>query len=435
MAQFVGRFKSRAVPGGMVSALRAANNVIDIAVSGTRSVKSSNEAAYGQNNGVFLGGLATQLFVNTAFSGAVSGSPGTGPTGWSVVVSTGSLSAVDAIDLGNALTIACTAQRLTYGQTVSVSANTKYTNSAELLEVSGTVSYQNVVSCTTPPSGATVSYRHNGVSVSATDTVSGTGKIEAILSVAGTAGTCSFRVGLGCVSNQTATVKLRSPQLQSGAIRDRYIHNTSTSATAGRDIRDFSGSLSDLGIRSQKIGYTIAAAMHFGYPSGQIDSAFPRLLGIGSLTAQDRCEITFNPNTGRFYTGVIQSGVSVAETSTTAGEVSWSQDQVCFCAASWGVSDGLLLMTQRPDGTRYIDANTTSAAKAESATDMAGYALGGYFGNGVAVNTGIIAECPGLIIADYAMTEDELNALALSMFDAVPGRRMLPMGVGIGVGF
>ena len=167
------------------------------------------------------------LLTNSGFDGAVSGSPGTAPTNWTAFNLGGQLTITATGTLGgNAVQFAVTANRYQFSQTLNVAANTTYTWSS-IVNVTSAVSgvnVNNLFGFNSPPAGAVVTYRINGVSVLGTDVIA-TGNnqlIECFLAVGATAGTVAARLGVGLLANGTATLSFRDPQFEVGTIRTTY---------------------------------------------------------------------------------------------------------------------------------------------------------------------------------------------------------------------
>lgn len=163
------------------------------------------------------------LLTNSQLAGAATGTPGTAPTGWSPIVVNGTVVSVaaDGLNGGNSVRVSTTAARHFYSQSIAVLANTVYTFSA-LVDVTTATQIQEILFATSLPAGATLQMRLDGSNVAQT-TSSGTGlhTIEFILTVAGTAGTPSWRLGIGVTGAATPTADVRfwAPQLRAGTGR------------------------------------------------------------------------------------------------------------------------------------------------------------------------------------------------------------------------
>lgn len=177
--------------------------------------------------------------LNSRLNGGVSGTPGTAPTSWAYST-TGVPTVTFATDTeagsGNSVRVTLgTSERQQFRQTVTVSANTTYTISAivDVIVVSGV---WNFVSWVAPPSGATVVYQVDGVTVAGGSAAPlGRHTISAVLTVAATAGTASAQFGAGIQGATTGQDAIfRQVQVQSGSVRTAYQWtNTATDYDTG----------------------------------------------------------------------------------------------------------------------------------------------------------------------------------------------------------
>lgn len=150
------------------------------------------------------------LLTNTGFSGAVAGTPGTAPTGWILVLNTGSISSVS----GDRLTFSASASRIVIGQSISYTANTTYKIAFAIRQNSGLPAAQ-IFGWNQAISGAVESFYANGILQPASIYVPSSGDvIEYRLAVGSTAGSSTIRLGAGCAGNVTGVVELDSPDLR-----------------------------------------------------------------------------------------------------------------------------------------------------------------------------------------------------------------------------
>lgn len=161
-----------------------------------------------------------QLWTNTDFAGAVSGTPGTAPTGWTWGL-TGGSSAVsaDAGGNGSAITITTNTNRqyLTNATTIPVAANAVLVASVRCDVLSGSVQALQVFLFVGVPAGSVVSYRVNGVVVAGTSFLPITNNVlvEVILTNGATAGAVTNnRLGLGVTGNATGSIRFYRPQIE-----------------------------------------------------------------------------------------------------------------------------------------------------------------------------------------------------------------------------
>jgi hypothetical protein len=148
--------------------------------------------------------------VNTEWSGAVAGTPGTVPTNWSFVVSTGQISAVN----GNQLTFTTSASRIVLGQSVSYLANSVNRATFTVHANSG-VSAAQIFTWSQSIAGATESFFANGVSQTVATYVPVAGDVLSYqLKLGATAGSSTIRIGNGCSNNATGVVTLSKPDIR-----------------------------------------------------------------------------------------------------------------------------------------------------------------------------------------------------------------------------
>ena len=168
---------------------------------------------------------APNLLANSSLLGATSGTPGTGPTGWTVFSSGGTLTAEALAEGdGNSLRLATSALRHVYQQAIAAAADTVYALSV-YVDVFTATTVQQAVSVGTLPAGAALSYRLNGASVAGSTSIpAGSGlRVEAIVLVGATAGTPVWRIGVGVSSNATGDLRLYRPKLEVGAAATAYL--------------------------------------------------------------------------------------------------------------------------------------------------------------------------------------------------------------------
>lgn len=156
-----------------------------------------------------LGPPAVQIFTNTDWSG------GTTPTSWSAAGATGTrtaaVSTIDAAD--NSIRFQATAQRPFLQQSFAAAIGEVWTISADVEAVGdvSTLIWSNLLNI----SGVTASAANfNDVTTNGATVIGslGTGRIFARFTMS-SAGTCAFRVGIGCGSNATGDITLSRPAL------------------------------------------------------------------------------------------------------------------------------------------------------------------------------------------------------------------------------
>jgi hypothetical protein len=184
-------------------------------------------------NGVTTAKAEQNLLLNSVWSGAASGTPGTIPTSWSAPVFDGSIDSValgsDAIS--NVLTLSATSARQIIQQTVTVLANLVYQGQLYLISNANSLPINQILSWVTIPSGSTASYFINGVAALGTDIPAAGSLLVHQLSVSTTAGTPLFRIGVGCQSNSTGTISITRPQLEQRSAVTAYTPTTTQPIT------------------------------------------------------------------------------------------------------------------------------------------------------------------------------------------------------------
>jgi hypothetical protein len=151
------------------------------------------------------------LLTNTAFTGAVAGSPGTAPTSWSFVLSTGQIVSLN----GDELTVSATSQRLVLGQTINYLANSINRMTFVLGQNTGAIAASQIFAWNQAIAGASESFFANGVSQTAATYSPVPGDLlEYRLTIGATAGGSTIRLGIGCAANSTGTVTISKPDLR-----------------------------------------------------------------------------------------------------------------------------------------------------------------------------------------------------------------------------
>lgn len=164
------------------------------------------------------------LLLNTVFAGAVSGTPGTGPTAWTRGTPDGTLT-VSGATMG----IAATAARETFVKTVNVAANTSYYFSI-LTNNLANASLQQRIGIINRPAGSSVVYEMDGEAATGGTTTGVAERTIAMrLDVGDTAGSADFIFGVGVASSTTGNTIFFAPQVNVGAERIAYQAITATS--------------------------------------------------------------------------------------------------------------------------------------------------------------------------------------------------------------
>jgi len=154
------------------------------------------------------------LLTYSSWTGAVGGSPGTAPTGWSFYLNTGSTSLSGGLDTEGAQAIkfdATVGQRIIYNQSANVVAGNTYSLSADVVAVSGPAT---IVLSIASGTAIGTSTNVNNPSV---------GRVTAKY-VCTTSGTVGLRLGLGITVGVTGTnsITLKQPQFEVGTVATAY---------------------------------------------------------------------------------------------------------------------------------------------------------------------------------------------------------------------
>lgn len=166
------------------------------------------------------------LLLNSAFVGAVAGSPGTPPTNWSIVQTGGTLSLS-----GEQATISTSSARHYWSRDFNLLANTTYFFST-VADISVAARVDNLFNVFGLPSGATAQHVVDGVDV-AGSTIPATGvrQIGVRVAVGATGGTATINLGAGVTTGaSTSTVAFSAPQVEIGTSRTAY-QRTGTQGT------------------------------------------------------------------------------------------------------------------------------------------------------------------------------------------------------------
>lgn len=160
-----------------------------------------------------------QQLANSAFVGAVSGTPGTVPTGWTLSANGGTLAAPG----DGTLTFSATVNRQNIAVTPTLAASETKTFSAKVVANPNSLVFNQLVLALNPPAGATVATYANGGAVSSGSYIPVPGDLLAVvITTTGTSGSVILRLGLGCTATATGSVTLSEPQFENGSSRTAY---------------------------------------------------------------------------------------------------------------------------------------------------------------------------------------------------------------------
>lgn len=199
--------------------------------------------------------VQTNLITQSVLVGAVSGTPGTAPTGWTITVGTGSTIAQTSSIIQSATT--GNRQFLT-STSVVLAASTTYTASVNINAVSG-LSTENIFAIN-PSVGSIAS---GTIVITIAD---GIGRKSITFTTGASGATIEFRIGAGVsnIVNSNVSVDFSQPQLVQGSVPGDYV--ATTSAALPVLYADYNGAL-----RARKLCEDSATAAHnFNQSAGVI---------------------------------------------------------------------------------------------------------------------------------------------------------------------
>lgn len=176
------------------------------------------------------------MLTNSGFVGAVSGTPGTAPSGWTWGNSGGTL----IVD-GNSFAFSTNNSRHYVSRAIPVLANTQYCYTVSiwfngLTRLDSVVSIDNRI-----PSGNVTIYLNDVFQpLSGHMPPAGLYSVRVIYSIGSTAGNIDFRVGCGINGNDTAYAIFSNPQLTEGPVARPYVKSP-VGGTALGDVVDVIG--------------------------------------------------------------------------------------------------------------------------------------------------------------------------------------------------
>jgi hypothetical protein len=174
---------------------------------------------------------ATNLFLNSVWAGG-----GTPPTSWATPFLTGTATVATSTLNPSvaAYTFATANQRAVFSQNISQTSGVVYTHSIYVEAVTSTLTVENLLNYNISIAGIST-FREDGVAVLATHVVQ-SGKRYSLTITAPSTASNQVRIGNGVSSNTTATVRLSSPQIETGSVATSFINTTAATATRNADV-------------------------------------------------------------------------------------------------------------------------------------------------------------------------------------------------------
>lgn len=164
--------------------------------------------AWHAGKGVWCGPAYTQMLTNSKFIGAVSGTPGTAPTGWVDSSTAGSLDYS-----GGDLSFTVVSNRRYISQNITLAANTPYYLSTLIWVEQQTTLALLFAGANRFPTGTTLAFFVGGVSVAGSFVLtSGWHEVVAVYTTSATAGTGNVRLGAGAEGIVSGTFVISRPR-------------------------------------------------------------------------------------------------------------------------------------------------------------------------------------------------------------------------------
>ena len=188
--------------------------------------------------GILIEEQRTNLFVNSVFGGAASGTPGTAPTSWAALHVGGTLTVTS---LGrnfaaNSLRFTTSVNRQTITQNITLPTTGTVILTAQVELFTSTESIDQYLALFALPAGSAVQYIYNGANQSAAFVPPlGRGVFQLAVTTTGTGGAVTCRVGVGAQNNGTGNIAIWDIQAEQGTFATSYIPTVAGQVTRAPD--------------------------------------------------------------------------------------------------------------------------------------------------------------------------------------------------------
>jgi hypothetical protein len=259
----------------------------------------------------------TNLLLNSVFSGAVSGTPGTAPTSWgSFANGTITVTSLGRNFAANSIRIVTSSARHFYSQTVALSATGTWMVTFKV-DVTTPRLLSELLAFNTFPAGATTQYFYNNVAqASSFVPPTGAGLLQVAITTTGTSGNAEIRFGCGVSTSGTADVTFWDAQWELGTFATSYIPTIASTVTRSADNATITGSLFSQWYR-QPEGTLIAefSGPSGGYPVNMTDGTNNNATGLVYLTGTTLRGITVVSGSGRFVDMTASASPAINKTA------------------------------------------------------------------------------------------------------------------------
>jgi len=214
---------------------------IQTSAAGLQPDASGNMVPWPVNHplrGVMVQPAYSNLLQNSKLEGAVSGTPGTGPTNWPVT--TIGTPGTMTVNTNGSITTTTVAARYIISQNLTVLANTSYSLRVRAI-TDGGLRLKHIFIPSIMPSGTMTFYVDGALAMDTTIPSAGEHILTIAANIGATGGVWVFRFGAGCGEPATGTCTIWEPQLVASPYQMPYAASgagattsvTSTAATSG----------------------------------------------------------------------------------------------------------------------------------------------------------------------------------------------------------